>query len=391
MYKILNEENVIDFARQNCDVFKSSTNLTSKELSDGNINYVFRVVDEDTKTSVIIKQATKFFRTSPEQPLTDKRIVIEVNSMKKMQEVCPGFSPKIYKYIDEMKCCIMEDCNDYHIMRSGMLKFETNKNFGKQMGKFLSNLHFYTSSFYLDTQEKAQLVNSYLNPEMCEITQRLVFTEPFTDYLKRNPIPDELIGFVKREIYDCKKVKAKAAKLKNQFLTSTQSLIHGDLHTGSIFINENDFKVFDSEFAFVGPCSYDIGCIVGNILFAYVAADIVGNNKKFKCWTLKTIQTILNTYKKETLKLLAKHSKDPLLTSNKYCKKHVNKILRDGIETAGVEILRRTITSFKVADITKLSTETQNIKAQQKCIVIGKQLLLNSDIYIDDFFNISSV
>ena len=42
-----------------------------------------------------------------------------------------------------------------------------------------------------------------------------------------------------------------------------KSLIHGDLHTGSIFINEESTKVFDPEFCFYGPMGY----VKGNCFF----------------------------------------------------------------------------------------------------------------------------
>ena len=37
------------------------------------------------------------------------------------------------------------------------------------------------------------------------------------------------------------------AKLKFDFMTHAQALIHGDLHTGSIFIKEDSTKVIDAD------------------------------------------------------------------------------------------------------------------------------------------------
>ncbi len=391
LYKILDEENVKTFVKENYSEFEKCLYLTSTELSDGNINYVHRVSCAQSGESVIVKQATKFFRSSPKQPLTDERIRLEVQSLNKMHEICPGFVPKIYSYHDDMKCFIMEDCKQYKIMRREMLKFKTYKNFGLQMGEFLAKLHFYTSDFYLDNIQKSNMVNNFLNPELCEITQRLVFTEPFTDCLKRNPVPKELEQLVEKEIYNSEEVKNKAAKLKYKFLTQAQSLIHADLHTGSLFINDEKFKVFDSEFAFVGPCSYDIGCIVGNIMLAYVGANVVGNNKKFEAWALDTALEILTTYKKTFLYLIKTKSKDSLLINKSFVEKAISNIIKDGVATAGVEILRRTITSFKVKDITKLPTKADNIRAQHNCILIGKQLLIDPTKYTNKFNEIKKI
>ena len=58
-------------------------------------------------------------------------------------------------------------------------------------------------------------------------------------------------------------MKLEVAKLKEGFLTHAQALIHGDLHTGSIMVTEEDTKVIDPEFAFYGPIGFDIGAVIG--------------------------------------------------------------------------------------------------------------------------------
>jgi 5-methylthioribose kinase len=74
-------------------------------------------------------------------------------------------------------------------------------------------------------------------------------------------------------------------------MTTTQALIHGDLHTGSIFINENSLKVIDPEFAFYGPMGYDVGNIIANLIFAWANAEatmqIRQERTSFKNWIEK--------------------------------------------------------------------------------------------------------
>ncbi len=387
MYKKLDKKSVIDFCKEHYsdENFTNSNNLQSKELSDGNINFVYRVFDTATEKSVIVKQATKMFRTSPEQYLTDERINFEIDFIKKANEICSGHAPEIYYFSDEMKCYIMEDCKNYEVMRAKMLEFAPFDGFGAEIARFLANVHFYTSDFCLNGAEKKALVKNYINPELCEITERLVFTEPFTNYLKRNDVPSELSNFVQNEIYSCTEVQKNAARLKYKFLTSAQALLHGDLHTGSIFINKNNFKVFDSEFSFVGPCSYDVGCIIGNIIFAYVAANVVGGKSEFVQKALYEINDILRVYKDVFLQLIRENTKDTLLVNTQFCESFLNEVLSDSVATAGVEVLRRTITGFKVKDITSLPLQEQNVKAQRYCILIGKELLINSEKYINNF------
>ena len=74
---------------------------------------------------------------------------------------------------------------------------------------------------------------------------------------------------MKKELYEDEALKLAVAKLKFEFMNNAQALIHGDLHTGSIFVKQDSTRVFDPEFAFYGPMGYDIGNVVANMIFAW--------------------------------------------------------------------------------------------------------------------------
>ena len=62
--------------------------------------------------------------------------------------------------------------------------------------------------------------------------------------------------FMRRNLTDIlhdQDLKAEVAKLRNGFMNNAQALLHGDLHSGSIFANERGIKIIDPEFAFYGP------------------------------------------------------------------------------------------------------------------------------------------
>ena len=61
----------------------------------------------------------------------------------------------------------------------------------------------------------------------------------------------------------------KIAKIKFDFMNNAQALLHGDLHTGSIFVREDSTRMFDPEFAFFGPIGYDVGNVIANLIFAW--------------------------------------------------------------------------------------------------------------------------
>ena len=61
-------------------------------------------------------------------------------------------------------------------------------------------------------------------------------------------------------------------------MTSTEALLHGDLHSGSVMVksdakgNEISTRAFDSEFSFYGPIGFDLGACFANFYIALARA-----------------------------------------------------------------------------------------------------------------------
>ena len=84
-------------------------------------------------------------------------------------------------------------------------------------------------------------------------------------------------------------------------MNKSEALIHGDLHSGSIFISSDKCKVFDSEFAFYGPISYDIGTLYANLIVNYYYLDSVEdcNIEKindFRAYLLNTMERVWTSF-----------------------------------------------------------------------------------------------
>ncbi|STV43952.1 5-methylthioribose kinase [Klebsiella pneumoniae] len=59
------------------------------------------------------------------------------------------------------------------------------------------------------------------------------------------------------------------AALKHRFFAHAEALLHGDIHSGSIFVAEGSLKAIDAEFGYFGPIGFDIGTAIGNLLLNY--------------------------------------------------------------------------------------------------------------------------
>ncbi len=107
----------------------------------------------------------------------------------------------------------------------------------------------------------------FINPEMCEITEDLFFNDPYQIH-ERNNYPAELETDVAALREDAQ-LKLAVASLKHRFFSQAEALLHGDIHSGSIFVAEGSLKAIDAEFGYFGPIGFDIGTAIGNLLLNY--------------------------------------------------------------------------------------------------------------------------
>ena len=96
-----------------------------------------------------------------------------------------------------------------------------------------------------------------------------MFTDPYFDaeMNKHNPELDDFVASLRAD----RDVKVAAQELKHMFAAKAETLVHGDLHSGSVMVTETEAKVIDPEFAFYGPFGFDVGMLLSNFWMAYFA------------------------------------------------------------------------------------------------------------------------
>ena len=67
-----------------------------------------------------------------------------------------------------------------------------------------------------------------------------------------------------------------------KFTSNTETMCHGDLHSGSIMCTDIDLKVIDPEFAFYGPMGFDLGMNIANYLMAFFSQPAHRQNSTSK-------------------------------------------------------------------------------------------------------------
>lgn len=361
-------------------IFSESAKLRGEEIGDGNINYIFRVIEDETGKSVVLKQADKFLRSSG-RPLDLDRNRIEAEILKLEGECAPEFVPKVYRYDDVMCVIVMEDISAYKNLRKELMAGKVFPKFADEISSFLVDTLLPTTDLVLDRAEKKDRVRAFVNKELCDISECLVFTEPYVNDRDRNIVIPENMEFVKKYLYDDIKLRAEAAKLKNNFMNNAQALIHGDLHSGSIFINEDGMKVIDPEFSFYGPMGYDIGNVIGNLFFSLVNRKYLmeaGEKKEqFMNWLSQTIRDIFDMFVVKFHKKYKEIVKDPMYTNEEFENWYLAQVLADSVGSAGLEIIRRVVGDSKVMEVASIEDTEKRVAVERELIKIGISFIKN--------------
>ena len=388
-YFLMKPEDAIEYAVEKLDIFDGSEkNLKAVEIGDGNLNYVFRVWDEDSSKSVIIKQAGPELRIAKDFDISIDRNKIEVGMLKIEKDFCPNLVADVYLHDTTMWCFSMEDLSDYQVMRSALMKHEIFPQFAEDITDFMAKTLLLTTDRVMDSKKKKDLVVKFTNPELCaDISEPLVYTEPYDNNLSRNKVFPPNLDFVKNEVYDDKALHLEVAKLKYDFMNNAQSLIHGDLHTGSIFIKQGATKVMDPEFGFYGPMGYDIGNVVANMMFAWANGDATeqdpAHREKYLAWVEDVIVKSVDMFKAKYNKLFDENVSEPMAKTPGYKEYFLDTILEDTAGVTGLEINRRVIGMAQVIDITRIADEKKRMRAERIVVLCAKELIKNRKAYKD--------
>lgn len=373
---LLDCDEVISYVKEK-NLFLENDDLTVKEIGDGNINYIFKVENKIDGKSIVLKQADKLLRSSG-RPLDLARSKIEANILRIENNLAHHFVPEIYFY-DEIMCVLaMEDISEYKNLRTELVAGKIFPNFADNISEFLSRTLLLTTDLFMDKFEKKKNVKEFINPELCDISECLVFTEPYDNNKNRNIITTGNEEFVENMLYKNEDLHFAILKLREKFMNYSQSLIHGDLHSGSIFINEKGIKIIDPEFSFYGPMAYDIGNVIGNLYFPlYRAKFFMEDSKKkeeFINWLEKCILDIPILFSKKCKLLWEKYSDDKLLKNRKFRDYYIENIVKDSLAYAGTEIIRRTVGDAKVLELTNLETSEKKLELERR--LINKAILM---------------
>ena len=182
------------------------------EAGDGNLNLVF--ILKSPKSSVTVKQALPYVHfVGDSWPLPLKRAFFDYHGLTRQASHAPNMVPEIYHFDETQAMIVIEFLSHHIILRQSLIAGNRHPGLGTAMGNFCARTLFRGSDWAMDTADR----------------------------------------------------KADMAP----FAGNAESMLHCDLHTGSIMVTADETKVIDPEFVTYGPIGFDVGMLLSNFFMAF--------------------------------------------------------------------------------------------------------------------------
>ncbi|WP_045049375.1 S-methyl-5-thioribose kinase [Rouxiella chamberiensis] len=384
-YYTFSAADAVEYARRFGGLKDPQSLVSAEEIGDGNLNLVFKIRDTAGVSRVIVKQALPYVRCVGESwPLTIDRSRIEAETLIVHGEYCPQHTVKVIHHDPELAVMVQEDLSDHVIWRGELVKGKHYPLAASQLGEYLAQSLFHTSDFYQDAQRKKSEVSRFINPELCLITEDLFFTDPYIEH-ERNRFDPELQPVVDEVRADIP-LRLAVAALKQRFLCNAEALLHGDVHSGSIFVAEGSLKVIDAEFGFYGPIGFDPGSAMGNLLINYcalpglVATREAADGREQR---LQDIRDLWLSFSERFLQLARDKTQDVAFKVPGYAEYFLKQVWHDAVGYCGSELIRRTIGFSHVADLKNIADKEMRHDCQRHAVSLGQWLIITAP-QIDD-------
>ncbi len=355
-----------------------------REVGDGNLNLVFIV--EGAAGSLIVKQALPYVRLVGDSwPLPLSRSFYEYHALTRQAARDPGRMPEVLHFDADQALIAMEYLHPHVILRHSLMAGVRHGGLGEALGRFCARTAFLGSDLAMDTaQRKADLALFAGNVALCDITENLVFSDPYFD-AAMNRFTPALAPLVARLRAD-QDLKIAAQHMKLAFANHAETLLHGDLHTGSVMVAGDDCRVIDPEFATYGPFGFDVGMLIANFLMAFLAQPGHGADRAYGGWVLGVAETVWEVFAAEFTHLWRTARTGILYQSTLFEDQgdwqaaelarieRLDAIWRDALGFCGVEMHRRILGLAHIAEFDRIGDEALRAACEARALVLGRAL-----------------
>ncbi|UXZ54423.1 S-methyl-5-thioribose kinase [Halomonas sp. 7T] len=372
----------------------NSSTWRVREVGDGNLNLVFIV--SGSTGSVVVKQALPYVRMVGESwPLPLYRAHFEYYALVRQAQRAPGIAPEVLYFDKPQALIVMEYLYPHTILRRKLINGERVTQLGETIGEFCARMAFRGSELSLSSPEKKQDVGLFSgNVAIPAITESLVFTDPYYGAEMNHHTPE--LSPVVDELRRNARLKAKVQRLLMKFTANTETMLHGDLHSGSIMATDTDVRVIDPEFSQYGPMAFDLGMAVANFLMAYFSQP--AHRPEDECeayqeWILEVIEACFTRFDAEFRHLWQTERTGILFPKSLFeeqgnsaddaCDALLEEIRLDALAYCGIEMHRRVLSLAHNADFEEIKDTALRAKLEARNVLMGQALILEPEAYSD--------
>ncbi|MBP3951034.1 S-methyl-5-thioribose kinase [Bacillus suaedae] len=375
-YELLTTETAIAFIKE-INYFSENEVVTAEEIRGEHSNLVFRIKGE-SQNSVIVKQALP----NPtihgrRQSLTLDRARIESESLKRSYQLVPEYTPNIYYHDAALAVTVMDDLSHLQNLQKGLNEKIIFPRLARDVGTFLAHTLFFHSNFAMAHPEKKLLEQQLYNPELSSVVENSTFNDL---YFNLDMVSDKLHPFFEETLLKDNKIKKEFASLKNDFLTKTETLLHGNFDTINILVNEEETYIINPELAQYGPIGYDIGTFLAAIITTYLSEAAPNKNEtehqEFQDYLTSVIIETWNVFDVEFGALWQESGQDPFMKVPGYLEQVLEEIFHNAIGFAGCMMINQSIRPLADEEIESSQLDS-HLEITRKIISLGKSIVLN--------------
>lgn len=370
---------------------KDTTHWKVREVGDGNLNLVFIV--EGASGAAVVKQALPYVRLVGDSwPLPLKRSFFEYHALTRQEARAPGSVPAIHHFDEDQALIIMEYLSPHIILRRALIEGRQLPNIARDIGLFMARTLFRGSDLHMAAKDrKADLALFADNVELCDITENLVFSNPYFDAKMNRHTSPQLDGIVAQLRAD-RDLKVEAQRLKHLFAANAETLLHGDLHSGSIMVTDQETRMIDPEFAFYGPMAFDVGMLLANFWMSFFSQrghEQKGTRDAMRSYLLDvTVETwtvfraeFSHLWRTERTGMLYQKSlfedQGDRLGAEQALDHVLHQIWTDLLGFAGIEVHRRILGLAHNADFETIADEDLRASCEAKALKFGRHIAVN--------------
>ncbi len=362
------------FADKHSDLFGDHSQLSAEQLDTTGLNQVFRVKN-NRGTSLIVKQALpEHSGLTQHWPVSLHRAQIEADVLKHHAKICPEYLVEVFYYDQELAALLLEDLSDCAVLRNVFHSGQQPEHIGLHLGRYLAKTSFYSSDFVLTGPVKKARQLQFNNPELCLVTEDLVFTDPYCNH-ERNSLSVAQLPEL-RELWLNEALQAEVAQLKADYLTKPQVLLHGDLHCGNLLISHEEYKVIGAEFGCYGPAGFDTGTFIASLILNFMVQSAAKKTQAQQYFSSQ-IHLFWQEFSTVFNALMQKETKDQSFQNAMYQQHFLQQLWQDTVGYVGCELIRRTLGWAQAEELKKLPDSSFKIQTQRQLLALGQDFIMH--------------